>query len=325
MRAWCITATGGPEVLRQERVSRPSAGPDDVVVHVRAAGVNRADLLQCLGRYPPPPGVDPRIPGLEFAGEVYEVGARVARWCRGDAVMGIIGGGAYAERVRVHGEALLAVPPGLSWCEAGSLPESYLTAWRALDEVAALRAGEIVAIRPATSAVGMAAARVARFLGARTVGLGRDAERLQQILGVGLDGLVAMDDQAGERLAHLMGRRADVLLEMVGGDTTMQALDLLTDEGRAVLLGILDGPAVSMDLGRFLFRRLGLRAMTMRTLPVNRRITLVRDFARRAGPCFTDGGFPPLLAECFPFAEAPDALRRLAAGGAPGRVVMRMD
>lgn len=164
MKAVVITRFGGPEVLEIEDVPKPEPGPEEVLVHVRSSALNRADLLQRLGRYPAPAGAPQNIPGLEFAGEVAELGANADRWRRGDRVMGIVGGGAHAEFVIAHQDAVAAVPASLEWSAAGAVPEVFITAYDALQQ-AGFKAGENVLVHAVGSGVGLAATQLVRAFG----------------------------------------------------------------------------------------------------------------------------------------------------------------
>ncbi|HSB54321.1 MAG TPA: zinc-binding dehydrogenase, partial [Gemmatimonadales bacterium] len=187
MRAVVHAGAGGTEVLQLRDVEAPVPGPEQIRVRVRAAGLNRADVLQRKGRYPAPPGWPADIPGLEYAGEVDQLGSGARRWRLRDRVMGLVGGGAHAEYVVVHQDEAIAVPSGLSFAQAAAIPEAFLTAWDALVTRGRLQAGERVLIHAVGSGVGTAALQLARRLGATTVGTSRSQAKLEQARALGLD------------------------------------------------------------------------------------------------------------------------------------------
>ncbi len=186
MNAIVYTAAGGPDVIALREVPTPEPAPEQVRVRVRAAGLNRADILQRRGAYPAPPGWPADIPGLEYAGEVETLGAGVTRWRVGDRVMGLVGGGAHAEYVVVHQDEALAVPAGLTWTEGAAIPEAFLTAWDALVARGRLRAGERVLIHAVGSGVGTAAVQLAARMGATPIGTSRSAAKLERARALGL-------------------------------------------------------------------------------------------------------------------------------------------
>src|SRR5690349_16874225 len=219
MKAIVISKPGGPEVLELREVASPEPGRGEVRVRVRATAVNRADLLQRMGVYPPPPDVPQDIPGLEFAGEIDAVGEATAGWRVGDRVFGLCGGGTYAEQLVAHGRAVARIPDGMSFTDAAAVPEAFLTAWDAMVAQAGLRSGEWVLVSAVGSGVGTAAVQIARALGARSIGTARTAAKLDRARALGLDeGVVAEGGKFAARVNELTGGRgADVVVELVGG------------------------------------------------------------------------------------------------------------
>jgi NADPH:quinone reductase-like Zn-dependent oxidoreductase len=220
MKAVVITRFGGPEVLEIHDVPEPQPGPDEVLVHVRSTGLNRADLLQRLGQYPAPPGATENIPGLEFAGEVAELGANAHRWHKGNRVMGIIGGGAHAEFVTAHEDALATVPPNLEWPAAGAVPEVFMTAHDALKQ-AEFKAGENVLVHAVGSGVGLAATQLVRALGGRAFGTSRTPDKIERAKLFGLESGFAVPEPSS--LTELSGFAKDV----TGGSGFDVVLDLI--------------------------------------------------------------------------------------------------
>jgi len=324
MKVWRITTPGGPEVLELAERPVPEPGHGEVLVRVAAAGVNRADLLQCLGHYPPPPGVIEDVPGLEYAGVVERCGPGCTLRQSGARVMGITGGGAYGEYVVVHERETLTVPQRLGPTEAAAVPEAFLTAWRALFLVGELRPGDTAVIRPATSGVGMAAVQLAHAFGARCVGTSRSAERLRAVGELGMDAGHVPEDGA---LAECVGRQSDgvgaeVILDLLGGGHLAESLQSLRDEGRLVLVGLMAGAKDEIPLGTLLMRRLQVRAMTMRSLPLERRIGCARRFESEVLPLLADGRLKPVVDRTFPFAETPRALNLMTSAGHLGKLIL---
>lgn len=323
MEAWSITEHGGPEVLSRVQRPTPEPGGDEVRVAVRAAGINRADLLQRLGHYPAPPGAPPDVPGLEFAGEVDAVGPRVTRWQPGDRVMGITGGGAYAEAVCVHEGELLAVPDGLDWPQAGAFPEAFLTAWQGLVTVGGLAAGDRCLIRGASSGIGIAAVQLAAALGAEPIGSSRSDERLARLRDLGLaHALPGSEGVDREALKAVAPGGVALVLELVAGERFDESLAALAPEGTLVLMGLMAGMEARLPLARVLMRRLQIRSFTLRSLPLEGRLRLAREARRHLLPLLAAGRLQPVVDTVLPFAEAPEAHRRMAAGGHFGKIVL---
>ena len=326
MRAWCITRPGGPDVFELEELPDPQPGPEEIVVRVQAVGVNRADLLQRRGYYPAPPGFDARVPGMEYAGVVERAGHRCRLRKAGDKVMGIIGGGAYAEKLVAHERETLRVPEGLALTHAAAVPEAFLTAYRALYLEADLAHGEWCLIRAATSGVGMAAVQLAHAFGNRSIGTSRSAARLQKLAVLGLDaGLTESDGDLPKQVAGITGGAgASVVLDLLGGGYLAENLACLRDEGTLVLVGAMAGREDHIDLGIFLNRRLKLKAMTMRSQPLERKIELARMFEQRLAPWLEMGKLKTFVDKLVPFEDAPQAHRVMEAGGHLGKIVIVM-
>lgn len=333
MRAWLVDNPGDAEALQLGDLKTPKPGPEEVLVDVRGVGINRADVLQRKGGYPPPPGFDPRCPGLEYAGEIVAVGKRVVSRAVGDSVMGLIGGGAYAEKVVVHERDTLTIPAYYDYAQAAAMPEAFLTAYRALYIAGGLQAGQWVLIRGATSGVGQAALQLAQALGARTIATSRHQKRLDdlserfkalglvQAFDVGL-----VDDEAG--IAPAVQERtggAHLIVDFVGAPVLADNMAALRDEGRQVQVGIMGGAKTEINMGQLLMRRLSLIAMTMRSLPIERKIELAQIFNDRLLPLFESGRLRPVLDQTFDFSQAVEAHRAMEAGEHLGKLVLVRD
>jgi putative PIG3 family NAD(P)H quinone oxidoreductase len=283
MHAIVYTAAGGPEVIALREVPTPDPGPEQVRVRVRAAGLNRADVLQRRGAYPAPPGWPADIPGLEYAGEVEALGAEVTRWQAGDRVMGLVGGGAHAEYVVVHQDEALAVPAGLTWTEAAAIPEAFLTAWDALGARGRLRAGERVLIHAVGSGVGTAAVQLAARMGATPIGTSRQVAKLDRARAYGLlQGI----DTSRDAFREALREPVDVIVDVLGGPAFADNLAVLAPRGRLVLLGLLQGPRAETSLEPILRKRLEVIGSVMRTRTLAERVELVREFGERVLPWF---------------------------------------
>lgn len=324
MRAVRIMQPGGPDVLRVGEVDRPEPGPGQVRVRVRAAGVNRADLLQRRGLYPAPPGWPADVPGLEFAGEVDALGEPVAERRLGDRVMGLMGGGGYAEHVVVHEREAIPVPDALSWEEAAAVPEVFVTAHDALFTRGRLAAGETVLVHAVGSGVGTAALQLAKAAGARVLGTSRTRRKLDRAAELGLD--VAIDagaeDFADAVLDATGGRGVDLILDLVGGGYLPRNLASLAILGRIVVVGLTAGAFSEIDLGVVLRKRLTMVGTSLRTRSLEEKIAAVQAFSRDALPLLADGRIRPVLDATIPMADAAQAHRRMEANQNFGKIVL---
>jgi len=285
MRAITYTAAGGPDVVAlDDGLPEPAPGPGQVRVAVRAAGLNRADVIQRKGGYPAPAGWPADVPGLEYAGEVDMVGDHTRRWRPGDRIMGLVGGGAHAEKVVVYEDEALPIPTHLSWTEAAAIPEAFLTAWDALVIRGQLTAGETVLIHAVASGVGTAAVQLAKSMGATVIGSSRSAAKLERVRELGLDfGIHTSDGGFRDKVQMPV----NVVLDTLGGPAFADNLALLAPLGRLVLLGFLQGSSVGpLSLEPILRKRLQIIGTVMRARPREERSPLVAAFMRQVLPRF---------------------------------------
>ncbi|MEJ2538374.1 MAG: NAD(P)H-quinone oxidoreductase [Gemmatimonadota bacterium] len=313
MRAVVMTGTGGPEVLEEREAPLPEPGPGEVRVRVASSGVNRADLLQRQGLYPAPRGYPPDIPGLEFAGEVEALGPRVFGVETGDRVMGLVGGGGYAERVVVHEREVVPVPQGIDLVRAGALPEAYLTAFDAVVAQMDVQAGEVVLIHAVGSGVGTAALQLARWAGARTLGTSRTQEKLERASEMGLHiGLQGGDrDWVADVMEATGGHGADLILDLVGGPYLEGNIRALAPRGRIITVGITGGRKATLDLRGLMAKRGSLTGTVLRARPLEEKAALAQHFRRVALPALAEGRLAPVVDATFPPAEASEAHRRM--------------
>jgi NADPH:quinone reductase len=323
MKAAIFTRAGDPEVIAIGEVPKPEVHPGHIRVRVRAAGLNRADLLQRRGGYRAPPGWPADIPGLEYAGEVEAV-RDVTRWKVGDRVMGLVGGGAQAELVVVHQDEVLAVPPGLSFAEAAAIPEAFLTAYDALLARGRLRAGERVLIHAVGSGVGTAAAQIAKHLGATVIGTSRSADKLARVTVYGVDHGI---DTSTTSFRDAVREPVHVVLDSIGGPAFADNLAVLAPGGRLVLLGFIAGSRTTADLGPMVRNRLEVIGTAMRVRSHEERKPLVAEFAERMLPLFdrrVDQAAPlrPVLQASYPMTRLAEAHRVMESNDTFGKLVV---
>lgn len=314
----------GPVGLRVEEVPAPIPGPDEILVRVKATALNRADLLQTMGLYPAPAGVPADIPGLEYAGEVAAVGARVSRWKTGDRVMGLVAGGAWAEQLVTHEREALAIPPGLSFSDAAAIPEAFTTSWDALVLQGGMGVGSKVLIHAVASGVGTAALQLCRAFGALAIGTGRNAAKLERAKALGLPHavLVGKDAQFADAVKQHAPGGVDVVLDLVGGDWVPQSLDALAPRGTLMLVGLVAGASADVPLRTVLGKRLRVQGTTLRARPLEEKIAVAREFERRVLPLFTSGALRPVIDAVLPMTELEPALARLASNDTFGKLVL---
>ncbi len=295
----------------------PTPGAGEVLVAVRAAGINGADLMQLKGHYPAPPGSPQDIPGLEFAGEVVELGPGASRFAVGDRVMCVLGGGAQAERIAVHERILMAVPAGLSWVEAGGFPEVFTTAHDALFSQAGLHAGESVLIHGAAGGVGVAAVQLAHVAGARVCATVRSERRHDEVRELGADVVVAPDGFADHG-------PFDVVLELVGAPNLGANLQALAVRGRVVVIGVGAGSRAEIDLLVLMLKRGRVMASTLRARPLEEKAICARRVEAEVLPALAGGRVRVPVAATFSLEEAQAAYDRFAAGDKLGKVILEM-
>jgi tumor protein p53-inducible protein 3 len=320
MRAIVIRAPGGPEVLELGDVPDPRPGPGELLVRVRAAGVNRADLLQRLGRYPAPPG-EPETLGLEIAGEVLEP---AAPFQPGDRVMALLGGGGYAELARVPTAQAMPVPEGMSFAGAAAIPEAFLTAWLNLFLLGRLSPGEVAVVHAAASGVGSAALQLCRGVAATVLATASPAKH-PACLELGATHVLARQDvPAGlsDALGRACGRGADLIFDLVGASYLEANVKALALQGRLCCISTLGGSKATLDVGALLTRRLTVMGSTLRSRSAAQKAKLVADFTKNALTRFAKGELRPVLGRTYPLAQAREAHGALERNEVIGKIVL---
>lgn len=313
---------GPAEALRVAERPDPVAGPGQIRIRVRAAGVNRPDLLQRLGAYPPPPGASD-ILGLEVAGEVDQVGEDVARWRVGDKVCALLGGGGYADYAVVDARHALPIPDSLDFVQAAALPETLFTVFTNVFEAGRLQAGETLLIHGATSGIGVMAIQMARAAGARVVATSRGAAKAEAAKRLGADAsLDASSVDLAAEIAKAGG--ADVILDMVGSAYSAINLNALKPFGRWVVIATLTGPMAEVDLMKVMMKQATLTGSTLRRRPADEKARLAAAIEARAWPWVASGQVAPPIDATFPLDQAALAHLRLEAGEHVGKIVLTL-
>lgn len=325
MRVIEIASFGPPEGLRlTERPDAP-AGAGEVAIAVHAAGVNRPDVIQRLGKYPPPPGASD-IPGLEVAGTISEVGPGTPRWKVGDAVCALVSGGGYADRCVVPGVQCLPIPDGLSMVQAAAMPETYFTVWSNVFDRGGLKAGEWILIHGGSSGIGTTAIQLASAFDARVMTTAGTWEKCDACLRLGARFAwnYRTTDWAAEVDAATSGAGANVVLDMVGGDYTARNLAALAMDGRLVQIAFLKSPRVEIDFSAVMRRRLWLTGSLLRPRTPAQKGEIAAALEARVWPLVADGRVAPVIDSLFPLAQAADAHRRMEEGGHIGKIVLEV-
>ena len=323
MRHVEISTYGGPEVLRETRGPAPVAGPGELLIRVRAAGVNRPDVVQRQGFYAPPPGAS-AIPGLEVAGEIVAMGEGVARWHLGDQVCALVSGGGYAEYVNVPARQALPVPRGLSIEEAAALPETAFTVWSNVFQRGGLTAGEVMLVHGGSSGIGTLAIQLGRALGARVIATAGSVEKCEACVALGAE--VCVNYRDADFVAAVRefsaGRGSDLILDMVGGDYIQRNIQCAAEDGRIVQIAFLQGSAVSLNLMPLMLKRLTLTGSTLRARPESFKAALATAVEQNVWPLIEAGRVKVVLAKRFKLADAAEAHRLMESSTHIGKIVL---
>lgn len=303
-----ITEPGGPEVLKPVTVATPGPGAEDVLIKVAAAGVNRPDVMQRKGMYPPPPGA-PDTPGLEIAGEVVVAGARAAGLGVGDRVCALVAGGGYAEYCVAPAALCLPWPDGMDAVQAAALPETFFTVWTNVFDRGRLRGGERFLVHGGSSGIGTTAIQLAKAFGATVYATAGTSEKCAACENLGADAAINYrDEDFVERIDTLTdGRGVDLILDMVAGDYLPRNLKCLATDGRLVQIALQNGPKVEMNLLPVMLKRLTITGSTLRPRSVAEKAQIARSLHEKVWPLLSAGKVKPVIHETFPLARACDA------------------
>jgi len=328
VHAIVVHSPGGPYVLRSAELEDPVPQVGEVLLHVAASGVNRADLLQRAGHYPPPPGA-PEWPGLEVSGHVAALGPGVAGpedggWSVGDPVVALLDGGGYATRARVRATQVLPAPPGIDLVDAAGLPEAVCTAWSNLVDVGGLREGSTVLVHGGSGGVGSVAVQLAKALGARVIATAGGPERAAGCARLGAD--VAIDHRADDVRATVLeatdGRGVDVILDVLGAGALGENVRMLATGGRLVVIGTQRGRRGELDLGQLMARRASVVGTTLRSRPAHEKAAIVAAVREHVWPMLADGRLRPVVHARLPLDEAAAAHELLDSGEVFGKVLL---
>jgi putative PIG3 family NAD(P)H quinone oxidoreductase len=325
MKAVVITEPGGPEVLGLTDVADPVAGPGEVVVKVAASAVNRADILQRMGFYPPPPGAPP-WPGLEASGTVVEVGEGVEGWSVGDRTATLLTGGGYAEQVAVPAGQLLPVPDGIGLVEAAALPETTCTVWSNVFMLAGLQPGETFLVHGGSSGIGTMAIQLANQVGARVAVTAGTQEKLARCRELGAEILVNYREQDFVEVVKQAtdGHGADVVLDNMGAKYLARNVDVLAVNGRLVVIGLQGGRRAELDLGTLLNKRAAVLATSLRARPAAEKAAVVASVREHVWPLLAAGAVRPVIHATLPLDRVADAHRLVESSRHIGKVLLTL-
>lgn len=323
MTAIGIPKPGGPDALVPEQRPVPAAGPNEILIKVAAAGVNRPDVAQRTGNYPPPPGASD-IPGLEIAGEVVAQGAGAAKFKIGDKVMALVPGGGYAEYCTAHESHALAVPASLTLNEAAAVPETFFTVWHNVFERGALKTGETLLVHGGSSGIGTTAIQLAKAFGAKVIVTAGSKEKCDACLKLGADHAIdyKTEDFVARTKAATGGAGANVILDMVGGDYIERNYEAAAIEGRIVQIAFLGNARATVDFRRIMLKRLTHTGSTLRARAVEDKAAIARALEVKVLPLLRDGKVKPLMDSVYPLTKASEAHARMESSHHIGKIVL---
>ena len=320
-----ISKPGGPDVLVPETRPVPQPGPHEVLIKVAVAGVNRPDLSQRAGHYPPPPGASD-LPGLEVAGEVVALGEGTTRFKIGDKVMSLVAGGGYAQYCLSHETHPMPVPDGFTMVEAGATPETLMTVWHNVFERGGLKAGETLLIHGGSSGIGTMAIQLAKAFGARVIVTVGSQDKADACLKLGADRAInyKTEEFVAETKAATGGAGANVILDMVGGDYIERNYEAAAMDGRIVQIAFLGSPKATVNFTRLMIKRLHHTGSTLRPRSVADKAAMVEAISAKVLPLLRQGRVKPLMDSTFPLEKAADAHRRMETGQHIGKIVLTL-
>lgn len=320
MKAIAITEYGGPNVLKVKDLPTPEISGDEVLIEVKAAGLNRSDVFQREGNYPAPKGASAEIPGLEVAGTVVKCGPDVKDFTVGDKVCALLAGGGYVEYVAVREGQCLPIPGDLSFAEAASLPETVFTVWSNVFQRGNLKSGETLLIHGGNSGIGITGIQIAHALGSKVIVTVGSDEKGQNCLELGADSYINYKTQNFE--TALQDEGVDVILDMIGGDYLAKNINILNPEGRLVHINAVNGSRVDLDIWKVMTKRLTVTGSTLRSREYEFKKQLAKEIQKNVWPLIESGKFRTVIYKTFPFSEAAEAHRLLEDGSHTGKIIL---
>ncbi|UOE48343.1 NAD(P)H-quinone oxidoreductase [Mucilaginibacter sp. SMC90] len=327
MKVIVITQPGGPEVLQLADRPKPAIGPDEVLIKVMAAGINRPDVFQRKGNYPPPAGAPPDIPGLEIAGVVAEVGAAVTHWKTGDKVCALVAGGGYAEYCKAPEGQCLPIPSNLSYLEAASLPETFFTVWSNVFDRGGLQPGESLLVHGGSSGIGVTAIQMAKALGSAVYVTAGSDDKCSFCEQLGADKAINYKtaDFKQEIKALTNGKGVNVILDMIGGDYMPGNIDSLAVEGRLIFINAMNGREVQLDLSKVMAKRLIITGSMLRSREVAFKAAIAKNLEQTIWPLIESGAIKPVLYKIFNADDAAAAHRLMESSTHTGKIVLSFE
>jgi NADPH:quinone reductase len=327
MKAVVITHPGGPEVLKLEEKPKPNFAPNEVLVKVAAAGINRPDVFQRKGNYPPPKGAPQNIPGLEIAGTIAEVGANVTRWKVGDKVCALVMGGGYAEYCNAPEGQCLPVPENLSMIEAASLPETFFTVWTNVFDRAKLQPGESLLVHGGSSGIGVAAIQMAKALGSTVYVTAGSNTKCKFCEDLGATKAINYKTENFAEVIQLLtnNKGVNVILDMIGGDYTPGNIHSLAEEGRLVMINTMKGKDVQIDLSQVMRKRLIITGSMLRSREIEFKSAIARNLEKHIWPLLASGKIKPIIHSVFPAENAAEAHQLMESNDHMGKIVLSFE
>jgi NADPH:quinone reductase len=323
MKAIIISKPGPPAVLIPADRPTPLPGKNEVLIQIKAAGVNRPDVAQRKGNYPPPPGASVDIPGLEVAGIIEACGAEVSRWKKGDKVCALLTGGGYADYVTVNEGQCLPIPTNLSFAEAASLPETVFTVWHNVFRRGLLKEGEHFLVHGGSSGIGITAIQLAKALGALVFATAGSKKKCDACIKLGADECINYKEEDFEKV--LAPKGADVILDMIGGDYVAKNIRLLRPDGRMVFINAMKGNQMELNIRDIMQKRLTITGSTLRARDISFKATLAEEIEKNVWPLIESGKFKPIIYKTFPLQDAYKAHELMESSEHIGKIVLVND
>lgn len=320
MKAIVITKPGNADVLKPEERPIPVPEEKELLIRIKASGVNRPDIAQRKGQYPAPPGAPVDIPGLEVAGIIEECGAGVSRWKKGDEVCALLAGGGYADFVAVNEGQCLPIPKGLNYIEAASLPETVFTVWHNVFQRGLLKSGEHFLVHGGTSGIGITAIQLAKAFGAIVFATAGSKEKCSACISLGADECINYKEEDFEKALESKG--ADVILDMIGGDYVPKNIRLLRPDGRLVFINAMKGSQMELKIRDIMQKRLTITGSTLRNREISFKAALAKEIECHVWPLIETGKFKPVIDKVFPLEEAEKAHEFMESGWHIGKIVL---